>query len=112
MTDNKFTDYEGAFVTWCGYPEGIEGTDLVEVIFNPTDQTAIGFAYEYGWNKSDIKSYRKVTDAKTLLRAYNTDSGYIGQVDDLLKLALAEIERLEVELKSMEDLYDANVGYV
>jgi hypothetical protein len=112
MTDNKFTDYEGKFGTWSGYPEGVEGTDLVEVIFNHTGQTDYGFAYEYGWNKSDIKSYRKVKDVKTLLRLYNTDSGYIGQVDDLLKLALAEIERLEVELKSMEDLYDSIGGHV
>ena len=104
MTDRIFIDYEGKYGTWSGYPDGVHGNDLVEVIFTHDDRTDHGFAYEYGWNKSDIKSYRKVTDVKTLLRLYNTDSGYIGPVDEMIKLALAEIERLEAQLKSMEDL--------
>lgn len=52
-------------------------------------------------------------DIKQKLRSQiGDDVQHIFDHEALFKLALAEIERLEAELKSMEYLYDANVGYV
>ena len=111
MTDDKFTDYEGAFGTWSGYPEGIKGNDLVEVVFTCDDKPDMGYAHEYGWNKSDIAKYRKITDVKMILRREITDN-VPSRSTEVYTIALNRIRELESEVDSLEKLYDANVGYV
>ena len=58
--EKNFIPYKPEFGTWSGYPVDVSPADVVEVVFTHGDGVDIGPAQEFGWNKSDIASYRKV----------------------------------------------------
>ena len=57
-----FIDYNPEF--WSQVPVELKPMDEVEVVFQPEPDNSTpvrGFVHEFGWNKCDIKAYRKVS---------------------------------------------------